>query len=153
MSDEFQIEISIPADNDGFVLLQCSRCGIYFKAKPEDLKDEAVLELYCPGCGLTSEDYLTEDVINLALATSKNSATDFLYDRMKEMERQFHKGPITFKTGKRSEYEPENPIHTGIEAMESTNFPCCHRTAKVKPILIFTGCYCPFCGVKNYEFE
>ena len=31
MSDKEIIEISIPADNDGFVLLQCSYCGEFFR--------------------------------------------------------------------------------------------------------------------------
>ncbi len=64
------------------------------------------------------------------------------------MERQFRKGPVTFKAGKRPKHEPENPIRSGIEALEIVSFPCCKRTAKVKPILSMTGCYCPFCGVK-----
>lgn len=63
------------------------------------------------------------------------------------------KGIITFKAGKRPKHENEDPIHSGIEAMEICNFPCCKRTAKIKPLLKMTGAYCPFCGVKNYEIE
>ena len=32
MSDEINMTISIPTDDDGYVLLQCEHCGTYFKA-------------------------------------------------------------------------------------------------------------------------
>jgi len=153
MNDEFNIEISIPTDDYGYVLLKCSHCGTFFKATPDDIENDGVLELYCPSCGLNSYNYITEDVLELAFAMNHNKAVDIIYDEFKKMERQFKKGPITFKAGKRPKHEPENPIRSGIEALEVTSFPCCNRTAKVKPILRITGCYCPFCGVKNYEVE
>ena len=36
----------MPADNDGYVLLQCPNCGTYFKATPSDIEDDGVLELF-----------------------------------------------------------------------------------------------------------
>lgn len=153
MDNEFSIEISIPTDDYGYILLQCSHCGTFFKSTPADLEDNRVLEIYCPSCGLTSDNYITEDVFELAVAMGHNKAMDMIYDEFKKMERQFKKDPVTFKAGKRPKHEPENPIRSGIEAFEITTFPCCNRTAKVKPILKITGCYCPFCGVKNYEVE
>ena len=153
MSDEIRMEISIPTDDDGYVLLQCEHCGNYFKAMPSDVKDDGVLEVFCPCCGLVSENYATEDVIELTLSMAQNWAMDMVYDTFKKMERQFRNGPVTLKMGQRPQHEPENPIRSGIEALEITNFPCCKRSAKVKPLLKMTGCYCPFCGVKNYEVE
>jgi hypothetical protein len=41
MSDS-TFEISIPADNDGFVLLQCPYCGEFFKITPDGFKDRAI---------------------------------------------------------------------------------------------------------------
>ena len=32
MSDEINMTIPIPTDDDGYVLLQCEQCGTYFKA-------------------------------------------------------------------------------------------------------------------------
>lgn len=147
------MEISIPTDDEGYVLLKCPHCGTYFKVTPSDFEDEGVLELFCPSCGLVGENYLTDDVIELAMAMTENKVADLLYDEFKKKERQLKKGIITFQAGKPPEHEPENPIHSGIEAMAIVHFPCCHRTAKIKPLLKMTGCYCPFCGVKNYEFE
>lgn len=153
MSDEIHMEISIPTDDDGYVLLQCEHCGCYFKAIPTDIEDDGVLEIFCPCCGLVSENYATEDVIELAHAMAQNIAMDIVYDTFKKMERQFRNSPITFKMGKQPQREAEDPIRSGIEALEIATFPCCGRTAKIKPLLKMTGCYCPFCGVKNYEVE
>ena len=33
MSDEINMTIPIPTDDDGYVLLQCEQCGTYFKAR------------------------------------------------------------------------------------------------------------------------
>lgn len=153
MDDEFHMEISIPTDDDGYVLLKCPLCGTFFKAKPSDIKDDGVLELFCPSCGLTSENFISEDVLELAMAMTKNKAIDLIYDEFKKMECQFRKGPVTFKAGTRPKHEPENPIRSGIEVLEKATFMCCNRTSKIKPMLKITGCYCPFCGVKNYEVE
>ena len=60
---------------------------------------------------------------------------------------------VTFKSGRRPQYENEEPIRSGIDAMELCSLQCCKRTAKIKMLLKLTGAYCPFCGVKNYEFE
>jgi len=153
MNSEFKIAISIPTDDYGYILLQCSYCGTFFKSTPDDIEDNRVLKLYCPSCGLNSDEYITEDVLELATAMTNNKLVDIVHNEFKKMERQLNKGPVTFKAGKRAKYEPENPICSGIEALETATFPCCNRTVKVKPILKITGCYCVFCGVKNYEVE
>ena len=45
-------EVSIPADDQGFVLMQCPLCGEFFKIKPGDYHAEDVIEIWCPSCGL-----------------------------------------------------------------------------------------------------
>lgn len=147
------MEISIPTDDDGYVLLKCPNCGTYFKATPSDIKDEGVLELFCPSCGLIGENYITDDVLELAIAMLKNKSLDLIHQELKKIERRFKKGAVTFKVGTPPKHEFENPIHSSIEALEIVSFSCCKRTAKIKPILKLTGCYCPFCGVKNYEIK
>ncbi len=153
MAEDITFEISIPSDDDGYILLQCEYCGEYFKITTADIEDDRLLNIYCPGCGLISDDYLTEDVINLAQAMVQNYAIDMIYDTFKDLERKTKKGSVQFKAGKRPKYEDENPIKSGIEALEIAKFNCCSRTAKIKPLLKMTGCYCPFCGVKEYEIK
>lgn len=153
MSDDICMNIPIPTDDDGYVLLKCSFCGTLFKSTPTDVEDDGVLELYCPSCGLSSDSYLTDDVIELVITLFENRTTDIVYDELKKMERQLSKGLISFKTGNKPKPETKNPIRSGVEALKITNFPCCKRTVKIKLMLRMTGCYCPFCGVKNYEIE
>lgn len=154
MGDNFHMTISIPADDEGYILMQCEHCGTFFKATPSDIEDEGVLHIFCPSCGLTSENYVTEDVIELAMRMIKNVVSDMTYDAFKDLERHNKRNSmIKFKAGRRPEHEEESPIRSGIEALEIASFPCCKRTAKIKPLLKMTGAYCPFCGVKNYEIE
>lgn len=153
MSDEIQMKITIPTDDDGYVLLQCEHCGTYFKGTPSDIQDDGVLNIYCPSCGLISDNYITEDVIELAEKMATNIMNDMIYDMFKDLERHSKHGVLQFKAGGRPKHEMEEPIRSGIEALEICTFPCCKRTAKIKPMLKMTGAYCPFCGVKNYEVE
>ena len=153
MADEMKLEISIPSDDDGYILLQCERCGEYFKIRASECNNDDNLFIYCTSCGLVSDNYFTEDVMNLAQNMVSNYAMDMVYDAFKKLERSTRKGLVSFKAGKRPKHEDENSIHTGIEAMEIAEFRCCKKQAKIKPLLKITGCYCPFCGVKNYEVD
>ena len=87
MGDNFHMTISIPADDEGYILMQCEHCGTFFKATPSDIEDEGVLHIFCPSCGLTSENYVTEDVIELAMRMIKNVVSDMTYDAFKDLER------------------------------------------------------------------
>lgn len=153
MGDEIQFSIPIPSDDDGYVLLQCEHCGTFFKACPNDVEDDCVLDVICPCCGLISENYLTDEVLELAGNMVENYASDLIYGMFKDLERHSNHKTVRIKAGKKPQHKSENPIRSGIEAMEIAVFPCCGRTAKIKPLLKMTGCYCPFCGVKNYEIE
>ncbi len=154
MNDEVRMSISIPTDDEGYVLLKCEHCGNFFKGTPDDLQDDGVLHVFCPSCGLISDSYITDDVLELAIKMAKNYANDLIYDAFKDLERHNRKNSmIKFKVGKKPHHEAEDPIRSGIEALEICTFPCCKRSAKIKPLLKMTGAYCPFCGVKNYEVE
>lgn len=151
--EDITVTVEIPSDDEGYVLLQCSICGNFFKATPRDIEDDGVLHLFCPSCGLSGDSFVTDDVLELGATMLNNKVVDAIYDQFKDMERKTRKGPISVKAGKKPKHEPTDPIRSGIEALEVVGFMCCKRTAKVKPMFKMTGCYCPFCGVKNYEFE
>lgn len=151
--DNFKISISIPTDDEGYCLLKCPTCGTFFKATPNDIEDDGILELFCPSCGCSGGNYLTEDVIELGMKMLKNEAMDSVYEQLKKLERKTKNGFISFKAGQKPKREIIEPLRSGIEALEIARFPCCNRSAKIKPLLKMTGCYCPFCGVKNYELE
>jgi hypothetical protein len=84
---------------------------------------------------------------------AQNYAMDITYSEMKKWERKFSKGFITFKAGRKPKRKHESPIQATIEALTITQYSCCGRKAKIKPMLKITGCYCPFCGVKNFEVK
>lgn len=140
-------EISIPTDDDGYILLQCPLCGELFKIKPKDYQDEHVLEIHCPSCGLVSEDYLTDDIKDLAIAKVKNLLNDKVFDSMKKIEKKFNKGIIEFKVGKKpkSEFEKEIDATAGDFIVSSSS--CCRKGIKISKSLQLSGHYCPFCGV------
>ena len=71
--------------------LQCEQCGTYFKATPSDLEDDGVLHIFCPSCGLISENYVTEDVLELAMKMVTNAVNDMIYNEFKKMERHSKK--------------------------------------------------------------
>lgn len=147
MSESFSIPI--PADVDGYVLLQCPLCKHLFKLMAGDVEKADVV--FCPSCGMKSDSYVTREIVQLAQAKAINYAEDELYAVFKQLERKTRGGFISIKAGKKPKHEPENPIRNKIEAMGKARFDCCGKTCKTKPLLIMTGCYCPFCGVKEYE--
>ena len=146
-------EIASPADNDGFALLQCNLCGEFFKLKPSDVQSDEVLNIWCPVCGLISDGYFTQDVIDLALKMATNIANDLLFDSLKDMQKRFNSGFISMKISKKPDREIESPIVSGIEALEIQKYKCCKKQAKIKPLVKIFGSYCPYCGVKYDEFE
>ena len=148
-----EMSISIPGDNEGFILLKCQHCGELFKLQADDIEDDRVLDVHCPGCGLISESYVTDDVIKLATAKVENYMVDMIFDAFKDLERSTRNNLVQFKVGKRPERNHEDTITSGIQALRKVYMQCCNRKAKIKPLLIMTGCYCPFCGVKDYEIK
>lgn len=143
--EDFSASVSIPTDDDGFVLLRCPKCGEYFKLPPSDIESEEVLEIHCPQCGLVSENYLTDDVIELAQAKVLNQVLGNFYSEMKKLERKTRNSMLKIKTNKPKE-EEENPIRATINSMEIVCFDCCDRQAKIRHLLNYCGCYCPYCG-------
>ena len=131
MSEEMVFQISVPTDEEGFVLLECPLCGELFKLNPSDYQD---------------------DVIELGLAMAENYANDLIMKELKKFEKKI-KGSISFKVSKKPNRKPELPVMLTIEAFEKKIYPCCKKEVKLKPILKMSGSYCPYCGVMDYGFE
>jgi hypothetical protein len=153
MGEKERFEISIPCDSEGFVLLQCPLCGDLFKLKPCDFQDDSVFEIHCPACGLVSDNYVTEDVIELAKTMMGNFLEDLITQKFKKLERNTKNSLVKFKATSNSKKEKEHPIKLSVEALEAIEYSCCKKEAKIKPILRMCGFYCTYCGVKNYGTE
>ena len=147
MSDKVTFKIAIPSDNEGFVLMQCENCGEYFKCTSHDIESDEILHIYCPSCGLISQSYFTENVIQLANAMITNYGQDTLYDFSMKMERQFSNNKFEkYKAGCRPKKTYEPPIYSTIEDLVKYDYRCCNRSAKINPLLKMSVSFCPFCG-------
>lgn len=145
--DEFSLNISIPTDDEGYVLLKCPKCGEFFKLRPEDIESEDVKDIYCPLCGLTSDSFLTDEVIEAARIQALNKVMGTLHKEMVKLEKKTKNSIIQFKAGKYQE-EEEISINSSIDSMEIYDFDCCNKSAKIRYLTYYSGCYCPFCGGK-----
>ena len=141
--DNKTFKIDIPADNDGFVLFQCSLCSEFFKLRASECQADDVIEIHCPSCGLISDNYFTEDIISLAMAMSVNYMREKLYDSFSSARSN---KLVNIKANK-PQYEEEYRINSGIEALEVQEYLCCNREAKIKELYKMCGSYCPYCGV------
>lgn len=139
------MEISIPADDAGYVLLQCPKCGEKFKLTPTDIESDEVEDIYCPLCGLTSESFWTDDGFELAQAKMLNQFMGNLQKELKALERKTRNSMMQIKAGKYKE-EDEIPINSTVDPMEIVQLDCCNRSAKIRYLLSYSGYYCPFCG-------
>lgn len=81
-------EISIKSDNDGFILLQCSLCGEFFKLLASDLNDDSTLNIWCPYCGLNGKRYFTEEVLDIGLKMAQNEVNNIIYQTFKDFEKK-----------------------------------------------------------------
>ena len=151
MSDKLSLEIKIPTDSDGFVLLQCPLCGEFFKLAACDVEAEDVFEIWCPNCGLKSESYVTDEIRDLALRMCTNKVEDMLFQHLKALEQRTRGKHVSFKTGRKPAAEYEPPIIPGIDELEIENYACCNRQVKISPSVKIIGGYCPFCGVNHDE--
>lgn len=97
-------------------------------------------------CNLKAENYLTDDVIELAINMIENIANKMIYDEFKKLERKYRQGFISFKAEKPSNQKPEEPLIARIELLEIEHYECCSKDAKIKLSSKFAGSYCPFCG-------
>lgn len=146
------MEIEIPIDEDGFVLLRCHLCGECFKLQSDDIKDENNINIWCPYCGLNGKSYFSEEVEDIALKKVKNEMNEMIYNAFKDIEiKNKHNGFVSFKSGKRATQEVISPIKLKVDKLEQKIYKCCNKQAKIKPLSIECGSYCPICGGIDYE--
>lgn len=140
-------EISIPCDDDGFVLLQCPHCGELFKLTVIDIESDSIFNIYCPSCGLTGDGFFTEDVRELALAKAANQAFDAIAQELQSFSKRSKGSLIQFKVNSSSSREPEVPIQAAIEALQIATCQDCLSQSKISPALIMSAYTCPLCGI------
>ena len=145
-------KIPIKSDNEGFILLQCNLCGEFFKLLASDLNDDSNLNIWCPYCGLNGKKYYTQEVLDISMKIAKNEVNKLMFNSLKELERKIKNNKfMTFKCGREPEQEVITLIKPRIENLEIKKYECCKIKAKIRPVSISTGSYCPLCGGANFE--
>ena len=115
--NEFQI--AIKSDEDGFILLQCSLCGEFFKLLASDLNEDSNMNIWCPYCGLNGKKYYTQEVLDIGLKISQNEINRILYQSFKDFESSTRNNKLmTFKCNKKHQDEGIIPIKPRIENLE-----------------------------------
>ena len=145
--EDTSLEISIPSDDDGFVLLQCPHCGELFKLTVEDIESDSIFNIHCPSCGLTGDAFFTEDVKDLALAKAANLALDAITQELQSLAKKSKGSLIQFKVKSSCTKEPEQPIRAAIEALQIATCQDCLSQSKISPALIMSAYTCPLCGI------
>ena len=147
---EVTFKIDIPADNDGFVTLQCPFCSDLFKLTVQDFEREDIIDIFCPYCGLKNEpsSFLTDEVIEQANIVSVNYAKSQINKFIKDLEKSSKgKKHISFKAGKPLKMEDDKVLFEK-EELELTTLNCCQLDIKTSSIVKELGVYCPCCGVR-----
>lgn len=146
--------LSIPADENGQVLLKCPVCRELFKVSASVFDDDSIFEIHCPSCGIVSDNYFTDEITHLAQDMIENYANDLIMKELKKIEKSAKRSSIiSFKVKSNYKRHSEQPIMLKIENIVSVEYPCCHIKAGIKPTLKMCGGYCPYCGEKYYGIE
>ena len=145
-------EIPIKSDEEGFILLKCNLCGEFFKLLASDLNDEANFNIWCPYCGLNGKNYYTDEVLDISQKIVQNEINKIIHQSFKDLERQTKNNKmLTFKCTSNPKDEIITQIKPKIENLEIKNYKCCKIKAKIRPISLENGSYCPLCGGADFE--
>lgn len=109
------------------------------------------MEVYCPACGIVSDNYLTQDVIDLAMAICKNQAFDAIHKEMKKLERRTKGKAVSFKAGKQPKPDDEPVLQPSIDTLAIATCKHCGKQSKVSRLLSMSMYVCPLCGVSNFN--
>ncbi|GCD09175.1 hypothetical protein [Clostridium tagluense] len=99
-----------------------------------------MIEIWCPECGLKSENYLTEYMLEIAIKMFKNVTMDILFKKMEKFEHQFKGGGLTFNVSKKPKQKLENAIVSGIDSRNiHFHFYIVHlySSISVKPVISY----------------
>ena len=144
------ISISIPLDEDGFMLMQCPHCQGFFKVLSADYESDDVYELWCPLCGLKDDNFLPAELLELAKAKALNS---IIGDFEKQLARigasTSRQSLMSLKVSVDSKREREREVLPAVDAFEKSVCVFCGRTTKLKPLDKYLGSFCAFCGERR----
>lgn len=125
--DDFALTIEIPPDSDGFIPMGMPSLRRAVWATAEDIEDDEVLEIRCPHCGITSESYVTPEIIELAEKKLANLALGLIHDEMKKLERTTKGKAIEVKVGRKLYEEAEPILAAEVNSLQEAQCDNCGR--------------------------
>ncbi|WP_405757514.1 hypothetical protein [Streptomyces sp. NBC_00073] len=149
--DSFEIQVTVPTDDDGFLGRECPHCTMTFRIDADDyerLPDN--LTLWCVYCGHHSghSDFMTTQQRERLLRVAEDLGTQIvsrsLHDIFGGLARKSSRGsPVTFS------YKPGKPFYPrplpGIDEERLVRIRTCPG-CRVKYAVFSEHRYCPVCG-------
>ncbi len=148
------IQVSIPADAEGYVSFQCPHCEQRFKLGADEFEDSDAINLFCPSCGLAHEldHFYSKEFIDKAMSIVEQEAMEMIYNMFKGLERKNRGNKfVKFKTGSKPKVYIKE-MYENIDELVEAELKCCKKHLKVTVLDRLIGVYCSYCGVKN-DFE
>lgn len=147
------LSITIPSDSDGYVTFECPFCHSEFKLLAGEFQsdDSSAEELFCPYCGLASDqsNFFTQEVLDVIEAV----ATNYMIEELNKTFGGMAKGINRSGNGLlKMEYKPLQKVSVK-ELVErdtrETEFTCscCGKSEKVLYCAGAAKVFCAYCGV------
>ena len=137
--------------SDGFVSFDCPYCCQRFKLTTDEVQDDAVINLYCPICGLSNEKvkFISREAMAAAQVMAENLARQAINSAVKDFGRGFGNSKhVKFEPGKPLKMEPEKVLFEDSN-LEAVEIKCCRKNVRIRLIEKIVGAYCPYCGLVN----
>lgn len=137
--------LSLQADEEGMVTLQCSRCNSRFKMEASYLNDElGKNEIWCPSCGISNElkTFWPEEAVEEAKKIAINAAEQMIADAFKGLNSKY----IKVKPAKIPAIDKEITLKNKDYNMKMVKVSCCNKKMGLESADELAGFYCAYCG-------
>ena len=134
-------KVTLQADENGLVTLQCNRCKSRFKMDCAYLNDELQgKEVCCPVCGISEalHTFWPEEAAKIAMAETK----EMIINAFKGLNSKY----IKVKSSPVSKVNTELTFKNRDYDMQQVTMNCCNKRIALMPKDITAGFYCPYCG-------
>lgn len=149
--EDLRLKVTVPSDEDGYVLFRCPHCGELFRIAVDYCEDDSILDIHCPLCGIAAGNFLTEDVVDLALTKATNVLMPELEKLLKKELSGTRNSFASFSVKTNHNEKIETPIRQTIEAHKKVTCRDCNRMSKVSYALAMSSYTCPYCGIGQFN--
>jgi hypothetical protein len=149
---EYSVEITLPADNEGYVPFECPHCSDRFKLSAAEYEGFEGDDIWCPLCGLNSakSDFLTQEFLEAARQHVENFAREALHKMSKNIERKTrHNKGVRFEAGPAPKRRAVPGLPQEVADMAIVNLKCCDMSVKTAVPGGLAVLYCPYCGTEG----